>query len=178
MTSGMMEALEAGGMDAAYSSARDVSMNSRFGDPDYVPNTQYMELDQAAYRKKDFPLPYAGKLIKILYGGLYRLPAIPDLQYNIVMMTRQQEEIRNSLLAFFGTDQALHNIGGDLKYTFNHVEGVMRDRKSVNSFTVLKVADVVKNPLQHFTLLSSKGWPIDPEKAAQIIDGKKLRFST
>src|SRR5690606_28529169 len=75
-TSMMMEALQAGGLEAAYSERRDVEMNERWGEPGYLPNERYFELDRHDYRRPDFAQAFDGKLVKCLFGGAIRLP--PD----------------------------------------------------------------------------------------------------
>lgn len=177
MTSGMMKALEAGGMEACYSKQRDEIMNSKFGDADYVPNESYMELDAEVYRTEGFPLQFEGKLIKILWGGVLRLPAVDGVTYKILMMTRPQEEIRKSLIAFFGTDEALRKFGNSMESVLKLTADILRDRKSVESVDVLNANHVATQPLLYFTHLAAGGWPIDPEKASKVIDRTKLRFS-
>lgn len=171
-TSMMMKALEAGGMDAAYSKARDERMNKKWGEPDipagYVPNDSYYELDAENYRSEDFPYAYEGKLIKCLWGGILRLPVG---EYRIVFMRRNVNEIRRSLIAFFGR---AHQFAERLDFDeqMERIVGIIKDRRSVISLDVLHYADVVSDPLKEFSKLD---WPIDPQKAANVPNTHKKR---
>ena len=172
-TSMMMKALEAGGMDAVYSRARDVNMNDRFGEADYVPNDSYYELDVDEYRRPDFPAPYDGRLVKCLCGGIERLPVG---EYRVVYMRRPADEIRLSMTAFFGRPNAAamrHHFDEQMKQTAD----ILRDRRSFVSVDEVWYADVIANPLAVFTRLAEIGWPIDPVKSAMVPDGGKVRFA-
>lgn len=166
----MMQSLEAGGMEAVYSRRRDEEMNKRWGAADYVPNDAYYELDGEDYLRGDLEQRYSGKLIKCLWGGIIRLP--PG-EYRVVFMRRPAEEIRMSLLAFFGTDDAIRQFSC-LDKAMDNVISVLRDRRSFKSVDVLWYADVLENPRQAFASLN---WPIDVDKAAAIPTRSKARFS-
>jgi hypothetical protein len=169
-TSMCMEAIEAGGMEAVYSKRRDEEMNKRWGDADYKPNDAYYELDAEDYLRGDLEQRYDGKLIKCLWGGIIRLP--PG-EYRVVFMRRPTEEIRMSLLAFFGTDDAIQQFAS-LDKAMDNVISILRDRRSFKSVDVLWYKDVLDNPRKAFASLN---WPIDVEKAAAIPNRSRARFS-
>lgn len=169
-TSMLMQALEAGGLEAVYSKKRDEQMNARWGDADYVPNDSYYELDAEDYQRGDLATRYSGKLIKCLWGGVIRLP--PG-DYRIVFMRRPAAEIRISLLAFFGSDYAARQFP-DLDKAMDGVIDILRDRRSFRSVDVLHYKDVLADPRRAFASLN---WPIDVEKAAAIPSREKARFS-
>jgi len=169
-TSMAMEALEAGGLEAVYSTKRDAEMNARWGEADYLPNDRYYELDAEDYLRGDLAQRYDGKLIKCLWGGVLRLP--PG-DYRVVFMRRSAEEIRVSLMAFFGSDHAARQFP-DLDKTMDGVIGILRDRRSFHSVDVLHYTDVLADPRQ---ALASLNWPIDVDKAASIPRREKARFS-
>lgn len=166
----LMRALEAGGLEAVYSTRRDEEMNRRWGEPDYLPNDSYYELDAEDYLRGDLEKRYDGKLVKCLWGGALRLP--PG-DYRIVFMRRPAAEIRMSLMAFFGSDAAARQFS-DLDKAMDGVVDILRDRKSFRSVDVLHYNDVVADPRQ---ALASLNWPIDVEKAAKIPCREKARFS-
>lgn len=168
-TSMMMRALEAGGMEAVYSARRDAEMNARWGQPDYLPNDSYYELDAEDYLRGDLEQRYGGKLIKCLAAGALRLP--PG-DYRIVFMRRPAAEIRVSLLAFFGSDQPATQ-HGDLDRVMDNVAAILRDRKSFCSVDELHYHDVLRDPVAAFASLN---WPIDVSKAAAIPKREKARF--
>ena len=169
----MMRALEAGGMEAVYSAKRDADMNARWGEPDYLPNDSYYELDAEDYLRGDLEGRYDGKLVKCLWGGVLRLP--PG-DYRVVFMRRPAAEIRVSLLASFGDDSAARDYP-DLDRAMDRVVEVLRDRKSFRSVDAVDYRDVLRDPAEMFRGLAASGWPIDPLKAASIPDPGKARFS-
>lgn len=173
-TSMMMRALEAGGLEAVYSKRRDAEMNARWGQPDYLPNDSYYELEAEDYLRGDLEQRYPGKLVKCLWGGVIRLP---PSDYRVVFMRRPAAEIRVSLLAFFGDDYAARQFP-DLDKAMNGIVGVLKDRKSFRSVDVVEYRDVLADPAKVFRRLKSGGWPIDVKKAAAIPSRDKARFVT
>jgi hypothetical protein len=169
-TSMCMQALEAGGLDAVYSKRRDEEMNKRWGDADYRPNDNYYELDVEDYVRGDLQQRYDGKLVKCLWGGVLRLPLG---EYRVVFMRRPAEEIRMSLMAFFGSDYAARQVP-DLDRSMDNVINVLRDRRSFKSVDVLWYRDVLERPRECFASLN---WPIDPDKAATVPSREKARFT-
>jgi hypothetical protein len=172
-TSMMMQALEAGGMKAAYSKRRDDEMNARWGEPAYKPNDHYYELDADDYLRGDLEQHYPGKLVKCLWGGVLRLP--PG-DYRIVFMCRPAAEIRVSLLAAFGSDRMTGQIP-DLDKAMDTVISILRDRKSFRSVDVIQYRDVLADPHAVFGALAANGWPINVHAAAAIPSRGKTRFS-
>lgn len=167
-TSMMMEALQAGGLQAAYSERRDVEMNARWGEQGYVPNERYFELDAYDYRRPDFAQVYDGKLVKVLFGGAIRLP--PG-EYRCVFMRRPTEQIAQSLLAFFGEVPDLVE-SGRLDAEIERALAILRDRRSFLQVEEVWLSEVIENPRAVFERL---GWPIDIEKAASVPNRQKLR---
>ena len=172
----MMKALGAGGMDLEFDPARD-EMNDQWGDESYRPNEGgFYELDSETYRRPDFPLPFKGKLIKGLFGALGRLPVHG---YRIVIMLRDPEEIRQSYEAFFSKTCPL--ISGEPFSADSYWKAAgwwisqMKNRRDVE-LAVLNYRDVVLSPISAFSLLTAKGWPIDPGKAARIVNPDLCRF--
>lgn len=171
-TSMMMRALTAGGLEPAYSHDRDKKMNEKWGEPDYLPNESYLELNRLDYLKPDFPDMYEGRLVKCLYAGMIN---IKPGQYRVIFMRRPQKEIQISLLAFFGR---AHPKAHDphLEIELDNAVAVLKDRRSILSVDVVDYKEVIRKPLPIFTRLRDNGWPIDPEKAAAIPMRNKRRF--
>ena len=170
----MMQALEAGGMTAVYSAARDARMNRKWGEPDYRPNERYYELEAEDYQSSDFPSAYEGKLVKCLWGGMLRLQ--PAAQFAIVFMRREQKAIQRSLTAFFGSP-ASQACRPDFQQQLDNVVAVLRDRRSVSSVHEVQYSQAVHDPLAVFEMLKLAGWPIDPAAAASIPKQRKMRFA-
>lgn len=171
-TSMMMQSLEAGGMEAVYSRKRDADMNARWGEPDYRPNDNYYELDADDYLRGDMAERYAGKLIKCLWGGALRLPPVND-GYRIIFMRRPVEEIRVSLLAFFGSDNAATQFP-DFDRMMDTVIAILSDRRSVHTLDVVQYHDMLRAPEETLTVLD---WPIDVKRAAAVPVREKARFA-
>lgn len=171
-TSMMMRALEAGGLEAAYSKDRDARMNSKWGEKDvpdgYVPNDSYYELDPENYQSNEFPYAYEGKLIKCLWGGILRLP---PAEYRIIFMRRNVQEIRRSLIAFFGRPHPYAS-RYDFDAQMDRIVDVMRDRDSVKTIDVVNYDDVIERPVE---VLSGLNWPIDENKASWNVKPDKKR---
>lgn len=167
----MMESLEAGGLHAVYSKKRNEKMNNRWGEPAYLPNDNYYELEIDDYTQGDLAERYEGKLVKCLYGGAIRLP--PG-EYRIIFMRRSAEEIRASLFAFFGDDAPIHGFSNFDK-AMDDIIGILRDRRSFKTVDVFNYNDVVNNPRAAFASLD---WPIDVDAAAAIPTKLKRRFSS
>lgn len=166
----MMQALEAGGLEAAFNSQRN-QMNETYGDEVYKPNPGgFYELNRQEYTVPGFPRGYEGKLIKHLHGGISRIVAG---NYKIVFMRRDLEEVRQSYEAFF--DANLHVDMGELNQRIEDSLGILRVRSDVEVEEVW-YRDVVENPIDVFSALKERGWPIDPEKAALIVNPELCRF--
>jgi len=166
-TSMMMKALIAGGMDAAYSEARDERMNKRWGDLDepngYRPNREYFELDTSDYSDPSFPLAYEGKLLKCLWGGLSRMK---NCQARVIFMRRPGAEVKRSMFAAFGT--APEMAASDFDRRMDVIADVAMDRRSFISFDQVWYEDALAHPLTVFKHLKDVGWPISPHLAAAI----------
>lgn len=170
-TSMMCRALEAGGLQAAFAEDNRQYMNQRHGDKHYQPNPAgYYELDRKEYHEPGFPRKYQGKLIKILAPGLSKIVAG---DYNIIMMRRDFEEIRQSYEAFFQGKMAMTE--PRYEQLIEDTLGILRVRSDCKVSEVW-YRDVIDNPFNAFEYLVDEGWKIDPLKAASIVDEKQLRF--
>ena len=170
-TSMMMQALEAGGMEAGYRSERDDQINANFGRDDYVPNERYFELGIENFQRLDFPECYDGKVIKCLFGGVMLFPVYP---VRIIFMRRNTESIKSSILAMRG--RILNTVRSPyFQKRLDQAVACLRDRRSVISLTEINFEDVVSNPFSVFGRLQFEGWPIDPEAASRIPRPEKVR---
>ena len=169
-TSMMMKALEKGGMEAAYNTDRN-KLNDLHGDEHYTPNLGgYYELKHDDYLVYGFPREYKGKVIKILGKGIWNFV---KGNYKIVYMKRDFEEIRQSFEAFFDKPIVV-----DEKRYYEIVKDsldIIEVRQDME-VTVFNYRDVVENPKESFTILANKGWPIDVDKAVDVVDPAQYRF--
>src|SRR5574339_350366 len=97
-TSMMTEALGAGGLKIAYGEKREAFCQG-LGTSGYKPNDQFFELDAGELYSPDFPHKYDGKLIKVLWHSLIR---VPPFCYRVIFMRRPRPEIEDSCKATFG----------------------------------------------------------------------------
>jgi len=172
-TSMMMKALEEAGLFAEYKNSRDDRTRKPHIDEHYDPNEGGLyELERSDYLTKDFPRKYKGKLIKCLYGGLERMNVMPD-GINIVFMRRDFEEIRQSYQAFFGQKLKFDK---SVEESFDLMIQKMLNRKDVNNMHVFWYREVVEEPYKHFKILKDAGWPIDIDKAVEVVNPDLCRF--
>lgn len=170
-TSMMMRALEAGGLDAVHNPVRN-RLVEHHSDKFYSPNSGGLyELTSTQYQEWGFPQRYKGKLVKCLYGGILRLAAVDD--FKVVFMRRDAEEIRQSYEAFFGTALPFGAAGVDDRLGLSL--RTLRQRRDID-VVELQYRDVVSDPLAWMNLLRQRGWPIDAEKAAAVVDPQQCRF--
>ncbi len=180
-TSMMMRCLEAGRLTPVLSPKREVTLG-RFGDEHYKPNPEgFYELEAHQFRERWFPQMYAGKVVKILWGGLDSI-SVGEHKYRIVFMLRHPEEIRQSYEAFFGTPHRLvaHadlNMKPDAPYWLEMRDtiGIARQRRDVELIE-LNYRDVVESPKANFELLTEAGWPLDVDAMVEMVNPKYCRF--
>jgi len=189
-TSMMMQALNHGGMGLIHVPELEG------GNPEYnnyQPNTgglYEMGLGQYMCAKLLRMLPNKGA-IKILFDGL---PCLPKGDYKIIFMSRDLEEIEAStkrvdehILGQPGRQRGLASrvdeITGILPFCtyrpynqddIDHVLGICETRSDMDVFHI-DYADVIDNPLGIFEALVGCGIPIDPKKAAAIVNPKLYR---
>jgi hypothetical protein len=172
-TSMMMHSLIAGGMRAAYEK-KDLE---RLWVGDYHPNKNgFFELSRKDVESEDFPSQFHGYLIKVPIRKLGSLH--PTRSMKIIYMYREFEKIEQS----FDKLEEINNgfsrrkrpivYWDKLPFTFAN----LINRTDIVSFDVVPYDGVVNNPLKWFTYLAKKGWPIDPEKCAEIPDSKLRHF--
>lgn len=166
----------------------------KIGDGDeggYTPNPSgLLEVGQWYYQNAEFLRQIPDEsVVKILYDGL---PNLPRGDYMVIFMERDPEEIRASCDR---VDRHLRQVGvvenPARDYVFDcfrpyrqddidHVLGICEVRADIRLHRV-NYRDMVDNPVETFrglarTNLGRPLLPIDPERAAEIIDSKHYRF--
>lgn len=165
----MMQALEAGGLETIKSERRD-KFNEKHSDELYKPNPEGLyEPTMKDMRAIGFPRWHDGKALKLV---LIWLNSLAVHEYRVVFMRRNLEECRQSYEAAFGGKLSVDTIGQRVDEAIL----TLRNRKDVKSLTLLSYRDVIREPFETFQALVSDGWPIDPNKATQIIDPELCRF--
>ena len=166
-TSMMMKALMAGGLEGYYDSSRNV-MNEQYGDQHYRPNEGgFFEPSKSDFNDPNFPKMHDWKLIKVLHGGI---PKLPVFNYKVVVMRRHPEEIKQSYEGFFNDrpPKILDRYDEVIEMLIQHIE----NRKDMTG-VVLNYRDVIENPTECFKRI---GFPIDVEKATSVINPDLYRF--
>jgi len=173
-TSMMMRALEAGGLVVAKDTARTEAMNARWGEVDrpnaYLPNDDYYELLAEPHLNPEFPAAFDGKLVKVMYGGVIKLP---PWNYRVVFMRRPARDIQISMLAAFDDASAIcwrENFDSQIQ----RIISILRDRRSFLSVDEVWYDEVLADPRK---VLAALGWPIDVEGAAQVPNATEKRFA-
>jgi hypothetical protein len=171
-TSMMMQALEAGGMDACYSTARDALARKR-ADEHYVPNPESLfELTQQEYSSQDFPRMFDGKLIKVVVAHQPAGLRVMRDGIRVIFMRRDSEEQRQSYQAFFDKAPTVEQIELQTERSLEMLKN--RRDTEVNE---MWFRDVIENP----QLWLSKardffGVPLDVDAAAMVVNPKLLRY--
>lgn len=165
----MMRCLEAGGLDAAYDSHQE-PLNVQFGDGDYLPNGDGFYALEENFRDPAFYHRYEGRLVKVPWRDL---PYLTSGDYRVVFMMREPVEISASMERF-GLSWGPERVLAETCYlgAVNTLLGQLRARGDMD-VTALDYASVVANPGNQFDAL---GWPIDPVKAAGVVDESLHRF--
>jgi hypothetical protein len=171
-TSMMMHALITGGLEGAYSSEKVPRSNSNAV---YAPNPNgFFELVNSEQQAPWHPVAFAGKVLKSIYA---MLPQLAPGNYKVVYMLRNPEEIRasnNSLRKPVrrGPYSALSD--DDYFSKMSHYISIAELRPDMDILQVW-YHDVLANPVEQFERIRDFGLPIDPAKAASIVDPKLYR---
>ena len=187
-TSAMMKALHEGMAGQGIATAYQPGQNKIGAKPEdgYIPNpSELWEIGQYWYMNPAFlrGLP-DNTLAKILFDGLLILPR---RQYTIVYMHRDPVEIQASCDR---VDRHLRQVGvqenPEKGYPFDcfrpyrqveidHVLDVMEVRADVHLVHV-QFKELVNDPLSVFEALRDHGIPVNPERAAAVINPEHYRY--
>lgn len=173
-TSMMMQALAAGGMDAAYRPGRD-QMVARYADDAYHPNGGGLwELERRDYLAAGFPAGYEGRLIKCLRRGPARMVQSPG-GIRVVYMLRDPEEIRQSFMAFFPRSRppGVRQLEAE---NARNLEAI-RARDDVAVITMHYVDEVLADPAAALHRVADHfGVQLDVAAAAAVVDPARRRY--
>lgn len=174
-TSGMMKSLGEGGLPVAYNPKRDAWLTKRWSTNDgYDPNQGgFYELTLPQYLELGFPRRYEGMLFKFLWSETVTLSIVPG-DYKGVFMRRPYRETLESCKAMtdfrnpFPSETAFNQRSDDML-------GILQMRRDMDVVECDYPA-LCENPLPFYESLVERGWPIDPMKAAAVIDKQQHRF--
>ena len=173
----MAHALHTGGLPIVFMPLNDSQFNIPFSDPvkGYKPNPNgFFSMEgYIDYQYPSFYDQYQGKLLKIPRVALRELP--PG-KYKIIYMERDTDEILRSYRSFIGFRD--WNTVETSVYLKEEILGaelrLLKKRGDVEVLTV-NYRDVIKNPSKTFERIRDFGFPIDPEKAASVVDQSLYR---
>ena len=170
-TSMMMHALKEGGMTVTSSPERE-AFGQASSDAHYQVNPGGMfELPIAALEAPDFPGTYVGRVVKVVIPWLHVLKSVEGLRYKILFMHRDSEEIRQDYEAAF-----------DRRVTCQTIDAQVRDglrglqARADMDLLVVPYRSIVFHPAFWMQQIRWAGWPIDPTKAATVVQESLYTF--
>lgn len=155
-------------MSVVKSEARD-QFGAAHSDQHYAvnPNGLY-EPNPRDMQAPGWPRQHDGKVLKVVFPWLN---ALSVHQYKAVVLLRDPEEIRQSFEGAFGKRIPLERIKQATKDGLEK----LNNRRDVE-LACLCYAEVIADPLAGFRLLALQGWPIEPAKAAAVVNPDLYRF--
>ena len=131
---------------------------------EYHPNPNGYYLSHAAIFPQDIP----GGLIKLSLRNV-DWPKTEPGDYRVIWMIRDEQVRLASWEKAFGYPE--HPTQQEV-YERNEMGLLAREDCKI---TFVNYAECVKNPLGTFETIAAAGWPIDPEKAAALVDPSLYR---
>lgn len=169
-TSVMMQALEAGGFETIKNEQRSKRVHGR-DDSQYQMNPDDVyESTEKERMDHNWPRQHEGKVIKVVTMWLSNLAVWPG-GYRVLFMRRNLEEIRQSYEAAFNRCLTVEQINNAV-CTARETLANRRDVIDVHQIWYENL--VMGDPVYELTNLN---WPIDVDKAANIIDPSRYRFN-
>lgn len=146
----MMECLRAGGLEPLHADELDENMELK---------------NRRIFNALLNPHQVDEKLFKCMAGSLTQIAA---WDWRIVFMRRPYADIKTSADALFGPGEHVpaENVFNNL---IRYTTGQLCQRRDVQ-WEPIAYRDVLVDPLSVFDTLQAAGWPIDPEKAAAVVD--------
>jgi len=171
----MMRCLEAGGLEAYFDPFLDTAWNLIYGNSDYTPNPNgFYHTDDEQTDWPSFHSDHKGKVVKVFRRDLHILR--PGA-YKVVFMTRNPDEVRASMRAF-----SPNTTWGHMEVATHFYDQIkdatleaLRKRPDMEILEV-NYGDVIADPVKQFEKIRDFGIPIDPEKAAAMVDSSLHRF--
>ena len=177
-TSMMMDCLRNGSwsLEAEYDLGRR-EFADKYADEDYHPNQNGLfELSREQYQKSSFPRGFEGKLIKALNEGVQDMRVMHG-GIRCVYMRRPYSQIRRSWRSFFDTELPHTSNETEHRLWQERIIERIQNRKDFLSVDVFWYPRVVADPLRHFEILRSNGWPIDVRRTAGVVDSDLFRHT-
>ena len=193
----MMQALHAGGMKIAFSPSENTEAEQRHQRTGYDANPGgRFEVARGLIDPYNFPKTLQGAAVKCLcwphtpFGwGLFRYPPFealttrPDMtfDYRVVWLHRPAAARwaswrKSSEELLFNHVPVTQELQAFRDACANLVLGVLKDKPE--RLLEWDYDAIIDDPRPVFDALVGKGWPIDPQKAAAVVNPKWRRFSS
>lgn len=164
-TSAFMRGLEVGGMKILSSKSCDL-LNTNNSDDNYKPNPKSLSELGSEELTKELLINNPESAIKLVAP---RVGDLPIHEYKVVILNREEEEIRQSFEAAFGVERTVEFI----KFNVACARHILSSRSDVKQIIEVEHKDLIYEPENVFKNLN---WPIDYKKAASVIDPSFYRF--
>lgn len=182
-TAMMMQALEAGGMDVLYDLSKDTSdgrdkLKEYEGEPYHLNPRGFYELEKKNWKYDEWTEILADKVTKNLLPSTMTLPPLLDMDYKIIMMFRDPDEIEESWVVSKIDPTEFYAAGLSMRYYDLFMADTIEFLEKERDAQVISVhfADVIANPRKELRRIKKAGWPIAVGKAAAAVDPKLHRI--
>ena len=175
-TSMLMQGLEAGGMQVAYSKERDLNMQARFEQASgFNPGGLY-ELPRTKLASEHFPARYDGMVVKLVWEWLRYMHAYAP-GYHVILTWREPEEVRQSYEGTILQHRVKKTkVAVQYEQRWDVIRQGLIKREDVRSLITVSYNAMIAQPTQQWERLKQHGWPIDPEAAAGVVNPDLYRF--
>ena len=182
-TAMMMQALEAGGMDVLYDLSKDTSdgrdkLKEYEGEPYHLNPRGFYELEKKNWNYDEWTEILADKVTKNLLPATMTLPPLLGMDYKIVMMFRDPDEIEESWVVSKIDPTEFYAAGLDMRYYDLFMDDTIEflEKERGAQVVSLHYEQVIAGPRRELRKLKRAGWPIDVGKAVAAIDPKLYRI--
>ncbi len=182
-TSMIMRALEFGGMNVLYDPTRD-TLGDRAEAKDYRGEDYYLnphgfyEGTEDVWVDEDWLETVADRPTKNLIPGVMVVAPPPDVDFKIIMMFRDPDEIEESWVVSHIDPTEFMTVRLDMRYYELFMADAIEFLVEERGAQVLSVhfADVIDNPRKELRKIKRAGWPIEVGKAVIAIDPSLYRI--
>jgi hypothetical protein len=168
-TSMMMRCLDAGGMEIAYT----IEQTNYVALHGYEPTPGgIFETAASEFKRPDFVQAYDGKVVKCPLPTLLELPRH---EYKLIFMLRKPKSIRRSMLRHAPTALFPQE---DMTWFYEQIfTAIIAELNKRGDFDVwnIQYEDVIDDPYLQLEYPYRRGWPIDYQSAARVVDASLQR---
>lgn len=182
-TSMIMRALEFGGMSVLYDPTKD-TLGNRAEARDYKGEDYYLnphgfyEGTETVWEDEDWLETVVDRPTKNLIPGVMMVAPPPDVDFKIIMMFRDPDEIEESWVVSNIDPTEFLTVRLDMRYYELFMADAIEFLEQERDAQVISVhfADVIANPRKELRRIKKAGWPIDVGKSVVAVDPKLHRI--